>query len=101
MTPLGGILVLSKSLREGSHVSSPVFERQDKWKCFRFWYFIHKADSEYEPTLELYWNNTAGGEKQLWKTTQETLKWRFVQVSLHVDDEIRNVGYHFYQDLPD
>ena len=87
--------MLSKSLRKGSYVFSPVFERKHSWKCFRFWYFIHKGESEYKPTLELYLNNTAGGVKRLWKTTQETLKWRFVQVSLQVDDKIRYVGYHF------
>ena len=90
----GGILALQRSLPEGSYIFSPLFESQDKWGCFRFWYFIQKGETEYEPLLELYCNNTAGVEKRLWKTTQGTLRWQYVQAPLHADNEIRYVGHH-------
>lgn len=70
----------------------------DRWKCMKFWYFVHGQDY---PELSAYWKpiSTKAIERvQIWKATQNFQYWVYVQIPVfsNVSFQVKKIFFFYY-----
>ena len=72
------------SSKPASHLLfSPAMSEKERWRCMRFWYFVHGTGS---PELRVYWRSTVDStvnRTKIWEAWQKEHKWIYVQLAVN------------------